>query len=148
MKVRRISKPVIVIGLGVLLVSVLLIRIMSHSTPHARLQPLGFTYTDAAITAALIDGVAKDHPKAGAQIGTSASGGPDLYVKNRVAFVVTVDPSHANGLCKLIARMYDPKTGWALPLTGAIVMSGGKSVAICARDSIPSRPPSTGGPNG
>jgi hypothetical protein len=75
----------------------------------------------------------------------SASGGPDLYVKNRVAFVGTLDPSHAKSLCATIAGMYDPNTGWALPLTGAIVTSGGKSVAICGRDA--GWPSSVGGSN-
>jgi hypothetical protein len=135
-----------VVGLGVLLVGALLFKSIFFSAHlgHISPPPVGF-YTDATITAALIDGVA-NYPDAGAQIGKSASGGPDLYVKNHVAFVGTLDPSKADSLCSTIAGMYDPNTGWALPLTGAIVVSGGKSVAICGRDA--GWPPAAGGPNG
>ncbi len=135
----------LVIGLGVLLVGALLFHMIFLSNHLGRITPPPpGHYTDAVITAAIIDGVAGTD--AGAQIGTSPSGGPDLYVKNHVAFVGTLDPSHAKSLCATIAGMYDPNTGWALPLTGAIVTSGGKSVAICGRDA--GWPPSAGGPNG
>lgn len=141
-------RAVLVIGLGVLLVGAFLFQTIFLSTHLASIPrpPVG-GYTDAAITEALLEGVAKHYPDAGAQIGKSASGGPDLYVKNHVAFVGTLDSSQADALCATIAGMYDPNTGSALPLTGAIVVSGGKSVAICARDALPSRPPSAGGPN-
>lgn len=140
-------RAVLVIGLGVPLVGALLFQMifLSNHVGHITPPPAGH-YTDAAITAALIEGLARNYPDAGAQIGESASGGPDLYVKNHVAFVGTLDPSQAHSLCATIAGMYDPNTGWAVPLTGAIVMSGGKSVAICGRDS--GWPPSVGGPNG
>jgi len=135
------------VGLGVLLVAAFLFYELFLHNPvgHIPQPPVG-GYTEATIAAAHIDGVARNYPDAAAQIGTSASGGPDLYVKNNVAFVGTIDPSRARSLCATIAGMYDPTTGWALPLTGAIVMSGGKSVAICGRDA--GWPPSTGGPNG
>jgi hypothetical protein len=140
----RTRRAVLVIGLGVLLVGALLFQtiFLSSHVGYITPPPAGH-YTDAVITAALIGGVAGTD--AGAQIGKSASGGPDLYVKNHVAFVGTLDPSQAHSLCATIAGMYDPNTGWALPLTGAIVMSGGKSVAICGRDA--GWPPSVGGPN-
>lgn len=140
-------RAVLAIGLGVLLVGALLFQtiFMSNHVGRITSPPAGY-YTDAVITAALIDGVARNYKDVAAQIGKSASGDPDLYVKNHVAFVGTLDPSQAHSLCATIAGMYDPNTGWALPLTGAIVMSGGKSVAICGRD--PGWPPSVGGPNG
>lgn len=128
----RTFRAVPVIGIGVLLVGALLFKtiFLSNHVGHISPPPAGH-YTDAVITAALIDGVAGTD--AGAQVGKTASGGPDLYVKNHVAFVGTLDPSHAKSLCAVIADMYDPNSGWALPLTGAIVTSGGKSVAICGR---------------
>ena len=134
----------LVIGLGVLLVGALLFKSIFFSAHigHISPPPAGY-YTDAVITAAIIDGVAGTARDA---IGKSASGSPDLYVKNHVAFVGTLDPSHAKSLCATIAGMFDSNTGWALPLTGAIVTSGGKSVAICGRDA--GWPPSAGGPNG
>jgi len=147
MNVARISQRLLVIGLAFLLVGALLIRVVfSSHVGHISPPPSG-RYTDAVIRAALIDGVAKHLPDAAAQIGKSPSGGPDLSVKNHVAFVGTLDPTQADSPCATIAGMYDPDTGWALPLTGAIVMSGGKSVAICARDVLPVRPPSAVGPN-
>lgn len=130
-------KALLAIGLGVLLVGAIFQQIfLSAHVGRIPPPPPPGHYTDAVITAALIDGVAKHYPEAQAQIATSASGGPDLYVKNHVAFVATRDPSQADSLCSTIAGMYDPDSGWALPLTGAIVTSGGKSVAICSRDQV------------
>src|SRR5204862_2155069 len=105
-------RAVLVIGLGILLVGALVFQsvFLSGHTGHITPPPAGH-YTDAVITAALIDGVAGTD--AGAQIGTSASGGRDLYVKNHVAFVGTLDRSKADSLCATIAGMYDPNTGWA-----------------------------------
>ena len=130
----RTWRNALVISLGVLLVGALLFKtiFLSNHVGGIPEPPVG-GYTDATITAALIEGVARNYPDAGAQIGKSASGDPDLYVKNHVAFVGTLDPSQAHSLCAVIADMYDPNGGLALPLTGAIVTSGGKSVAICGR---------------
>jgi hypothetical protein len=132
MKVRRFSQLIPVAALGVLLMGALLLPVFFSNHVGQVLQPPGAEYSDSEVTATLVKGVAND-PDAGAQIGKSASGGPDLYVKNHVAFVGTLEPSHADSLCATIADMYDPDTGLALPLTGAIVMSDGKSVAICSR---------------
>ena len=105
-------QAVLVIGLGVLLVGALLFKsiFFSGRIGHISPPPKGF-YTDAVITAALIDGVARNYGDAGAQIGTSASGGPDPVRQEprRVQFG-TLDPGHAKSLCATIAGMYDRDT--------------------------------------
>jgi hypothetical protein len=141
-------KAVVVFGFGILLVVFLFKTIFASGDAGRITAPPPGHYTDAVMAAALVEGVAKHFPEARAQIAKSATGEADLSVKNHVAFVATLDPSHADSLCSTIAGMYDPDSGWALPLTGAIVTSGGKSVAICSRDGAqPLLPGGTAGPH-